>query len=338
MGEKKQRPIVLTGLQPTSGIHLGNYLGALQNWVDIQREADCLFFISDMHAITVPQDPNELRQNTIDCIAVYLACGLDPEKSHIFVQSQVTGHAELAWVLGCLTPLGQLERMTQFKDKASRQASEFVGAGLLYYPVLMAADILLYNAHLVPVGEDQRQHLELTRDLAEKFNATHGPLFNVPEPLIRGNCTRVMSLQNPTVKMSKSDPNSLATIFLTDGDDQIMKKFRSAVTDSGAEIRASNEKPGVKNLLNILSGISGKAIQELEADYAGMGYGKFKTAVAEEVIGCVRPIRERMAAFGEDLQYLQNVMEAGRTKAQTRANAILAKVYGRVGFGSVAVP
>lgn len=319
-------------MQPTSAIHLGNYLGALKNWVAIQGEADCLFFVSDMHAITVPQDPNQLRKNSIDCTAAYLACGLDPGNSHIFIQSQIIGHAELAWILGCLAPLGQLERMTQFKDKASRQTGEFVGAGLLYYPALMAADILLYNAHLVPVGEDQRQHLELTRDLAEKFNGIYGPLFNVPEPLIRGGCARVMSLQNPTAKMSKSDPNSLATVFLSDTDDQIMKKFRSAVTDSGAEIRASDEKPGIQNLLNILSGVCGKSIPELEANYAGVGYGKFKTTVAEAVIGCVRPIRERMETLKKDSQYLWDVLENGRMEAQARANALMAKVYGRIGF------
>jgi tryptophanyl-tRNA synthetase len=285
-----------------------------------------------MHAITVPQDPIELRKNTIDCVAVYLACGLDPKRSHIFVQSQVIGHAELAWILSCLTPLGQLERMTQFKDKSGRQAGEFVGAGLLYYPVLMAADILLYNAHLVPVGEDQRQHLELTRDVAEKFNGIHGPLFNIPEPLIRGNCARVMSLQNPTAKMSKSDPNSLATVFLSDSDAQIMKKFRSAVTDSGTEVRASDEKPGIKNLLHILSGVSGRSVAELEMDCAGMGYGKFKTVVAEAVIECVRPIRVRMEALKEELLYLQSVMEEGHADAQARANATLAKVYDHVGF------
>jgi tryptophanyl-tRNA synthetase len=202
----------------------------------------------------------------------------------------------------------------------------------------MAADILLYNAHLVPVGEDQRQHLELTRDVAEKFNATHGPLFNIPEPLIRGNCTRVMSLQNPTAKMSKSDPNSLATVFLADNDDQIMKKFRSAVTDSGTEIRASNEKPGIQNLLRILSGISGKSTGELEMDYAGMGYGKFKTAVAEAVIERVGPIRVRMEALKKDSQYLLNIVENGRANAQIRADALLAKVYDRVGFARRAVP
>lgn len=329
---QKRRPIVLTGLQPTSGIHLGNYLGALQSWANIQDETDCLFFIADMHAITIPQDPGELRKNIIDCVAAYLACGLDSKKSHIFVQSQIAGHAELAWILSCIAPLGQLERMTQFKDKSSRQAGEFIGAGLLYYPVLMAADILLYNTHLVPVGEDQRQHLELTRDLAEKFNGIHGPLFNIPEPLIQGNCTRVMSLQNPTSKMSKSDHNSLATIFLSDDDDQIMKKFRSAVTDSGTEIRASDEKPGVQNLLNILSGVSGMSISELEVNHAGMGYGKFKTIVAEAVIECVRPIRERLETLKKDSQYLHSIVETGRAEAQARANATFASVCDLVGL------
>jgi tryptophanyl-tRNA synthetase len=330
--EEKQKPVILTGMQPTSSIHLGNYLGALQNWVTLQEEAHCFFFISDMHAITVRQDADQLRQNILNCVIAYLACGLDPKKSHIFVQSQVFGHTEMAWVLTCLTSLGQLERMTQFKDKSSRQSGEFASAGLLYYPVLMAADILLYDANLVPVGEDQRQHLELARDLAEKFNSTYDPLFNIPEPLIRGNCARVMSLQNPTAKMSKSDPNSLATVFLTDDDDQIMKKFRSAVTDSGTEIRALDEKPGIQNLLNILSGVSGKSMAELEAECAGMGYGKFKTTVAEAVIACVRPIRERMGALKKEPQYLKDAVEAGRLVAQLRAGATLSNVYERVGF------
>jgi tryptophanyl-tRNA synthetase len=330
--EKNSKSVVLTGLQPTSGVHLGNYLGALRNWVTIQDSADCLFFISDMHAITVPQNPEELRQNTFDCLAIYLACGLDPKKSHIFVQSHVFGHTELAWVLGCLTPIGQLERMTQFKDKAGRQSGDFVGSGLLYYPVLMAADILLYNAHLVPVGEDQKQHLELARDVAEKFNANYGPLFHIPEPLIKGNCARVMSLQNPLAKMSKSDASSAATVFLTDTDDQILKKFRTAVTDSGGEIRATAEKPGIQNLLHILSDVSGKSIGELERVYAGVGYGKFKSDVAEAVITNIRPIRERFWAFKSDAKYLQAIMELGRREAQRRALNLLREVYSLIGF------
>ncbi len=230
-----QKPVILTGAQPTGRLHLGNYLGAVRNWQAMQSDFECFFFITNQHAITLPKVPAELRQNTYTCLAQYIACGLDPARSNLFVQSHVVGHNELAWILSCICPLGQLERMTQFKDKAKKQIA--VNSGLLFYPVLMAADILLYNANVVPVGEDQKQHLELTRDLAEKFNATFSPTFNVPEPFIGAAGARIMSLQNPDAKMSKSDPNHLGTVDLVDPADLIRKKIMSAVTDSEGAIR-----------------------------------------------------------------------------------------------------
>lgn len=325
-------PVVLTGLQPTSGIQLGNYLGALRNWKAMQRDYECYFFIADMHAITVPQVPADLRRNVLDCVALYMACGLDPKSSKIFLQSQVVGHAELMWVLSCLCSVGQLERMTQFKDKSQKQASGFVGSGLLYYPILMAADILLYQADLVPIGEDQKQHLELTRDLAQKFNHTYSETFPVPEPFVGKSCARVMSLQNPSAKMSKSDPNPLATIFLLDEDDRIRKKIRSAVTDSGKEIVARADKPGISNLLDIYSALSGESITLIEKRYRGKSYGEFKEDLAELVVETIRPIRERFSQLREEKNLLLQVLEEGRQAAQIRANRVLSKVYKKVGF------
>ncbi|MDR1437865.1 MAG: tryptophan--tRNA ligase [Puniceicoccales bacterium] len=325
-------PILLTGLQPTAGIHLGNYLGALQNWVAMQRDHRCLFFISDMHAITVPgSGGGQLRKTTMDCAAFYLACGIDPEKSCIFIQSQVFGHAELAWVLGCLASVGQLERMTQFKDKSGHSGG-FIGAGLLYYPILMAADILLYNAKRVPVGEDQRQHLELARDLAEKFNGTYGAFFNVPEAFVGNVCARVMSLQNPLVKMSKSDENTMGALFLMDSNDKIQKKIRTSVTDSEGSIRISAEKPGISNLLHIFSGISGDSVSALEERYAGVGYGQFKADIADAIIEKITPIRERFFHLRREENFLANVLEKGRIHAQGCALSLLDKVYDLVGF------
>ena len=256
VSEPSAKPVVLTCAQPTGRLHLGNYLGAVLNWGRMQDDHTCYFGIVDQHAITVPTVPADLRTHTYECLAQYLACGLDPARSQLFVQSHVTGHTELAWILGCLCPLGQLERMTQFKDKSAKQTS--IRAGLLTYPILMAADILLYNASKVPVGDDQKQHLELTRDLAQKFNHTYSDTFVIPEPYIATTGARIMSLQNPEAKMSKSDPNAAATLFITDSADDIRRKIGSAVTDSGAEVRAAADKPGVTNLLQILAACSGR--------------------------------------------------------------------------------
>ncbi|MDR3317071.1 MAG: tryptophan--tRNA ligase [Puniceicoccales bacterium] len=331
-GKSTERPLVLTGLQPSAGVQLGNFLGAIRSWVSLQESMECLFFLADMHAITVPQEPDQLRTNTLDCVAMYLACGIDPEKSQIFIQSQVFGHAELAWILACSTAIGQLERMTQFKDKSARKESESVGAGLLYYPLLMAADILLYDADYVPTGEDQKQHVELTRDVAEHFNRRYSPTFTVPKPLISNACARVMSLQNPFAKMSKSDPNPLGVVFLTDSDAQIQKKFRSAVTDSGREVRALPEKPGICNLLEILCGLTGEPVEELEVHYASASYAEFKGAVAAAAVATIGPIREKFFELRQKKDFLLAVLERGRKTAQEQALSTLSKVYRKVGF------
>ena len=330
MSEPAAKPVVLTCAQPTGRLHLGNYLGAVLNWGRMQDDHACFFGIVDQHAITVPTVPAELRANTYGCLAQYLACGLDPARSHLFVQSHVTGHTELAWILGCLCPLGQLERMTQFKDKAAKQES--VRAGLLTYPVLMAADILLYNAAKVPVGEDQKQHLELTRDLAQKFNHTYSDTFVIPEPYIAATGARIMSLQDPGSKMSKSDPNASATLFITDTSDEIRKKVGSAVTDSGAEVRAAADKPGVSNLLQILSACSGRTVAALEDEFRGKGYGDFKRAVADAVDATLAPVRERFRTYSADRAELDRVLKAGAEGAQRAAFRTLAKVHRKVGF------
>ena len=324
------KPVILTCVQPTGKLHLGNYLGAVRNWAAYQDDYDCFFGLADMHAITVPQVPAELRKSTLECAAIYLACGLDPKRAHLFVQSHVIGHSELGWVLACLCPLGQLERMTQFKDKMKKQ--EQVGAGLLFYPTLMASDILLYNAHAVPVGEDQKQHLEITRDLAEKFNRVYSPTFNVPEPFIPKAAARVYSLTSPGQKMSKSDPDQNGTLYLLDTPEVLRRKVMSAVTDSGNEVRFREDKPGVSNLLTILSVASGRPIPELEAAFAGHGYGDFKKAVADAVVAMLTPIRERYEHLVADKAALTAVLKEGADAAQKIAYKTLAKVYRKVGF------
>ncbi|MDP0495349.1 MAG: tryptophan--tRNA ligase [Verrucomicrobiota bacterium JB024] len=334
-----EKPVVLTCAQPTGKLHLGNYLGAVKNWVRFQDDYECYFGIVDMHAITVPYVPADLRKNTFDCLAQYIACGLDPARCHLFLQSHVTGHAELTWVLGCLTPLGRLERMTQFKDKSRKQqdsgSAGFIGSGLLYYPVLMAADILLYNADRVPVGEDQTQHLEITRDIAQKFNETYSPTFKVPEIDVPKAGARIMSLQAPESKMSKSDTNQNGTLYITDEPAAIRKKIGSAVTDSGSEIRAGADKPGITNLLNIFSAASGQTVPELEKAFAGKTYAEFKGAVAEAVVEMLAPVRERYAAVSNDKDYLLSVLKDGSAAAQKRAYKTLSKVWRKAGFVEV---
>jgi tryptophanyl-tRNA synthetase len=324
------RPVLLTCAQPTGALHLGNYLGAVLNWARMQHDFECYFGIVDQHAITVPHEPAKLRAATLEMVAWYLACGLDPAKVHIFVQSHVTGHTELAWVLGCLCPLGQLERMTQFKDKSAKQES--IGAGLLFYPVLMAADILLYNADAVPVGEDQKQHLELCRDLAEKFNRTYSPTFKVPAPYIPKTGARIASLSHPERKMSKSDADAAGTLYLLDPPAALKKKIMSAVTDSGGEVAARADKPGVTNLLNILSAVTGRAVPALETEFAGQGYGAFKSAVADAVIAALEPVQKKYAELMANKDHLLAVIQAGDAAAQKTAYKTLAKVYRKVGF------
>ncbi|HQU09149.1 MAG: tryptophan--tRNA ligase [Verrucomicrobia bacterium 21-51-4] len=327
------KPIVLTGMQPTKALHLGNYLGALRQWLPLLDNHECFFLIVDMHAITVAQTPADLRHNTLSCLAQYIACGLDPEKCHIFVQSHIVGHTELAWVLGSLCSIGQLQRMTQFKDKSVQQESKgLIGAGLLYYPILQAADILLYNADLVPVGEDQKQHLELTRDLAERFNGQFSATFKVPEVMIAKTAARVMSLQDPTKKMSKSDPNAQSTLFLLDDPKVLKKKIMSAVTDTGRDIIARVDKPGMTNLLGILSALTGKTVHALEKSFEGQGYGDFKGQLADEVIALCEPIQKRYHELMADKAYLETVLAKSAQAAQHRADKVLAKVYRKIGF------
>ena len=329
--EQSARKRVLTCAQPTGQLHLGNFLGAVNTWVKMQEEHECYFGIVDMHAITLPYVPAELRKNSLSCIAQYIACGLDPEKCSIFMQSHIIGHSELSWVLGCLCPLGQLERMTQFKDKSKNKA-ESIGSGLLFYPVLMAADILLYNADIVPVGEDQKQHLELTRDLAQKFNHTYSDTFTLPEPYIGKTGARIMSLQNPEAKMSKSDPNQSSVLYILDEPNILRKKIMSSVTDSGSGIVASEEKAGITNLLNIMSVAEGKTVAELEKEFEGQGYAPFKEAVADSVIKMLEPVRNRYHEVIGDKEYLKKVLKEGAEAGQKLAYKTLAKVYKKAGF------
>ena len=325
------KKVIVTGAQPTGMFHLGNYLGAVKNWCALQDDYECFFFIPNLHSMTCPPYvPADLRKNTYRMLAQYLACGLDPNKGHLFAQSAVMGHTELTWVLSCITPVGQLFRMTQFKAKSENH--DFVGSGLLYYPILMAADILLYNADCVPVGEDQKQHVELTRDLAIKFNQTYSETFHVPEPYILRTCARVYSLQNPTKKMSKSDVDKKGTVSLIEPLDDIRKKFKSAVTDSGAGVFCSSEKPGITNLVEILSAITERDIKEIENEYATYNYGAFKEVVAEAVIEHLKPIQARYFELIEDQSYLQSILGKGRMFAQERASKMMAKVYRKVGM------
>ena len=324
------RKTVLTAAQPTGILTIGNYLGAIKQWGSLLDDHDCLFPLVDMHAITVPYVPADLRKRTRSLVAQYIACGLDPGRCTLFIQSHVVGHADLAWVLGCLTPLGELQRMTQFKDKTAKGAP--INSGLLFYPVLMAADILLYNADLVPVGEDQKQHLELARNVAERFNHTYSETFKIPEPQIASTGARVLSLQDPTRKMSKSDDNHGAYILLTDEPDLIRKKIARSVTDSGSEIKSGSDKAGIANLLSIMAGFSGRSVQEHEMEFVGKGYGDFKKAVGDVVVEGLRPIRERFTEVVEDKTYLDSVLKAGAEVAQKKAYKILSKVQRKVGF------
>ena len=323
---------IFSGIQPSGELTLGSYMGAIKNWVALQDEYDCIYCIVDMHAITVRQNPAELRRRSVAQLAQYIACGLDPEKNTLFIQSHVHEHAELGWILNCYTMFGELSRMTQFKDKSAKNA-ENINGGLFTYPALMAADILLYQADYVPVGEDQKQHCELTRDIAIRFNNLYGETFKVPEPYIPKVGARIMSLGNPTSKMSKSDPQGC--VFLMDSPEEIARKFKRAVTDSDTErcVRyAPQEKPGVANLMSIYSSVTGKTFEEIEREFDGKGYGIFKPAVGEAVIETLRPIREEAQRMISDKAYLQEVYTEGAKKASAIARRTLRKVYKRVGF------
>ena len=328
------KPIVFSGAQPSGELTIGNYMGALRQWVQMQDEYDCIYCIVDQHAITVRQDAQQLRKATVDTLALYLACGIDPEKSTIFVQSHVPEHTQLGWVLNCYTYFGELSRMTQFKDKSARYA-ENINAGLFDYPVLMAADILLYQTTQVPVGEDQKQHLELSRDVAARFNALYGDIFKVPEPFIPKSGARVMSLLEPTKKMSKSDDNRNNVIGLLEDPKSVIKKIKRAVTDSDepAVVRYDVvNKAGVSNLLDILAGVTGKTIPELEQEFEGKMYGHLKGAVAEAVSEMLTELQERYNRFRNDEAFLQQVMRDGAQKARARAQETVKKVYDAIGF------
>ncbi|NYJ02572.1 tryptophanyl-tRNA synthetase [Nocardioides thalensis] len=327
------RPRVLSGIQPTAdSFHFGNYLGALRQWVDLQRDHQPFFFIADLHAITVEQDPKVLRQRTLVAAAQLLAAGIDPARSAVFVQSQLPEHAQLGWVLNCLTGFGEARRMTQFKDKSAKQGEGAASVGLFTYPILQAADILLYRPHYVPVGEDQRQHLELTRDLAQRFNSRYKKTFRVPEPYILKSTAKIYDLQNPEKQMSKSIGGS-GCIWLLDEPKVTAKRIRSAVTDSGSEIRFDAQaKPGISNLLTIHSALSGEPISALEEQYAGRGYGDLKGEVAELVVGFVTPFRERTLELLDDQDHLMKVLAQGAETAGSVARATLRDVYQRVGF------
>lgn len=328
------KPIVFSGAQPSGELTIGNYMGALRQWVNMQDDYDCIYCIVDLHAITVRQDAQQLRKATLDTLALYLACGIDPQKSTIFVQSHVPEHTQLSWVLNCYSYFGELSRMTQFKDKSARFADN-INAGLFDYPVLMAADILLYQTHQVPVGEDQKQHLELSRDIAQRFNALYGDIFKVPEPFIPKSGARVMSLLEPTKKMSKSDDNRNNVIGLLEDPKAVVKKIKRAVTDSDEPPVVRYDvvnKAGVSNLLDILSAVTGKSIPDLEQEFAGQMYGHLKGAVADAVSGMLSELQDRYHHYRNDEAFLQQVMRDGAEKARAKANATLKKVYEAVGF------
>lgn len=329
--QTEKKKIVFSAIQPSGTITLGNYLGAIKNWVSMQDEFSCIYALADLHTITVRQEPSKFRKNVLDAYASILACGIDAEKSLFFIQSHVTTHAQLSWLLNCYTQFGELSRMTQFKDKSAKHADN-VNAGLFTYPALMAADILLYQADMVPVGADQKQHLELTRNIAERFNGLYGNVFKVPEPYIPKNGARVMSLQEPTKKMSKSDENVNSFVTLMDSPDVIMKKFKRAVTDSEAQVRYAEGKDGINNLMGIYSAVTGLSFEQIEKDFEGKGYGDFKTAVGEAVVEELRPVRERYEKYIADKAYMQECYNKAGEIAQKFSQRTLDKAMKKVGF------
>ena len=328
MDDKK---IIFSGIQPTGCVTLGNYLGALKNWVELQNDYNCCFSVVDMHSITVRQEPAELRKRCMEFLAQYLACGIDGEENLVFFQSHVPAHAELAWVLNCNTYMGELSRMTQFKDKSAKHATN-INAGLFTYPVLLAADILLYQTDLVPVGVDQKQHLELARDIAIRFNNIYGDTFKVPEAFIPKAGAKVMSLQEPTAKMSKSDPNVNGFISILDDDATIMRKFKRAVTDSDSQIVYKEGKDGINNLITIYSAVTGKTVEQIEKEFENSGYGQFKEAVGTAVSEHLKPVRERYAEIIKDKAYLESIYKNGAEHAYYVARKTLSKTYRKIGF------
>ncbi len=331
MDDKK---IIFSGTQPSGNLTLGNYLGAIKNWVELQKDYHCIYAMMDLHTITVRQTPADVRRRTLEVLALYIACGIDPDESIMFVQSHNPAHAELAWVLNCYTYMGELQRMTQFKDKSARH-SDNINAGLFTYPVLMAADILLYQADYVPVGKDQMQHIEICRDIAQRFNAIYGDVFKIPEGLLSKSGAKIMSLQEPMKKMSKSDENPKAYISMMDDMNTIAKKIKSAVTDSEGviEYREGDEaKAGINNLLSIMSAVSGRSIEAVASEYSGKGYGDFKADVAQAVVECIRPIRAEYDRLINDKAYLMDICKKGAESAGKISERTLKKVYKKVGF------
>ncbi|HAG68945.1 MAG TPA: tryptophan--tRNA ligase [Lachnospiraceae bacterium] len=328
IGDKK---VLFSGMQATGSLTLGNYLGALKNWVSLSDEYECFYSVVDMHSITVRQDPAELRKRARALLILYIAAGLDPEKNTIYYQSHVSAHAELAWILNCFTYMGELSRMTQFKDKSAKHGDN-INAGLFTYPVLMAADILLYQADVVPVGIDQMQHLELTRDIAMRFNAIYGDVFTIPEAYVGKQGAKIMSLQDPSKKMSKSDENPNASVYLMDDPDTVRRKLKRAVTDSEGAVRYRDEQPGVKNLIDIYSVCTGKLPEEVEREFEGRGYGEFKEAVGEAVVSVLSPLQKRVKELEKEKEYIDTVIRNNAEKAEMTARRTLRKVQKKVGF------
>ncbi len=328
---EKEKKVLYSGMQATGTLTLGNYLGALKNWVTMNEEYECFYGVMDLHSLTLRQNPAEFRKNARALYALYVAAGLDPEKNCIYYQSHVSAHAELGWILDCFTYMGELNRMTQFKDKSSKHADN-INAGLYTYPVLMAADILLYQADVVPVGVDQKQHLEITRDIAERYNKIYGDVFTIPEAYINESGAKIMSLQEPTRKMSKSDENVNATILLLDDKDTIIRKFKRAVTDSDAQVRFGEDKPGISNLMNIYGCVTKKSHEEIEREFDGKGYGDFKLAVGEAVADELQPLQMRFAQLMKDKAYIEKCIKENDDKARYTANKTLRKVQKKVGL------
>lgn len=323
--------VLFSGMQATGTLTLGNYLGALKNWLTLSDEYQCFYSVVDLHSITIRQDPAELRRRARNLLTLYIAAGLDPEKNCIYYQSHVSGHAELSWILNCFTYMGELNRMTQFKDKAAKHADN-INAGLYTYPVLMAADILLYQADVVPVGKDQLQHLEITRDIAQRFNHLYGDVFTIPEPFVGRVGAKIMSLQDPSKKMSKSDENPNGSVYLTDDADTVMRKFKRAVTDSCANIAYNEEQPGIRNLIDIYCACTGKTPQQTVKEFDGKGYGEFKIAVGESVVDVLRPLQTKFAQLQKDKAYIDSVIKNNGEKAERFAAKTLRKVQKKVGF------
>jgi tryptophanyl-tRNA synthetase len=326
-----KKPVILSGIQPSGDLCIGNYLGALRNWVDMQDEYDCIYLLVDLHALTVQQVPAELRKRCLSFIAQYIACGIDPEKSTVAIQSHISAHAELAWVLGTMTYMGELNRMTQFKDKSAQHQAN-INSGLFTYPVLMAADILLYQADCVPVGADQKQHLELARDVAQRFNQRYSETFVIPEAFIPKAGARIMSLQEPEKKMSKSDANPQNYVALLDAPEIVLKKLKRAVTDSGSDIRYDEARPGLANLLTMYSVMTGQDMAAVHTHFEGKLYGALKAELADVMIETLRPIQTRYAEITKDKRYLEDVLAQGADEARKRARKTLSKVYRKIGF------